>query len=164
MELNYEKDIQIDESALEVEWLGQSSLSLRYAKHLSYLRGQTARLEEMKKITRSELILKVNKDAEKLIGKKSPNANDIEAYYRTQKEYQEVVEELLLVKEELEYAELAYQEIAWTRKKALENLVILHGQRYFAGPDSPRDISKEWEKTRTQREVDASVKIGRRTK
>ena len=49
------------------------------------------------------------------------------------------------MKEELEYAELAFQEIAWTRKKSLENLVILHGQQYFAGPKMPRNISEERE-------------------
>ena len=156
--MNYEKDIRIDETALDVEWLEQASLALKYARHLSNLKADVRQLDELKKVTRSELILKVNKDPEKLIGKKSPNANDIEAFYRSQSAYVEVVDELLAAQQELEYAELAYQEIAWTRKKALENLVVLHGQQYFAGPKMPRDLSQEKQRRESQqKEIDAGV-------
>ena len=43
------------------------------------------------------------------------------------------------------------------QKTALENLVKLHGQQYFAGPSVPRDLSKEWERHERQKSVDAGV-------
>ena len=155
--MDYEKDITIDENALDIEWLDQASLALKYAKHLTQLKARVARLEEKKKTKRSELILEVNENPIELMNKKTPNAADIEAYYRTDEEYKEIVKELLLVQEEAEFAELAFQEIAWTRKKSLEYLVILHGQQYFAGPKIPRDLSKEWEQREQQKRSDEGV-------
>lgn len=160
--MNYDKDITIDETALDAEWLDQASLALKYAKHLTQLKARVARLEEKKKTKRSELILEVNENPMELMNKKTPNAADIEAYYRTNEEYKEIIKELLEVQEEAEFAELAFQEIAWTRKKSLEYLVILHGQQYFAGPKVPRDLSKEWEQKERQKRSDEGV--GRKMK
>jgi len=155
--MNYEQDMTIDVDALDVMWAGQGNLALRYAKHITQLKNKTAKLEEQKKTKRSELVLEANENPMELLNKKTPNAGDIEAYYRTNEEYKEIVKRLLVAQEESEYAELALQEIAWTRKKALEHLVILHGQQYFAGPSVPRDLSKEWAQHERQKNVDAGV-------
>jgi len=160
--MDYDKDITIDDTALDVEWLDQPSLALKYARHLTQLNARVARLEEKKKTKQSELILKVNENPIELINKKTPNAADIEAYYRTDEGYKEIIKELLLVQEEAAFAELAFQEIAWTRKKSLEYLVILHGQQYFAGPKVPRNLSKEWEQRERQKRSDEGV--GRKMK
>ena len=42
-----------------------------------------------------------------------------------------------------------------SKKDALENLVKLHGQQYFAGPKMPRDIS--WEREQKQNRADQTV-------
>ena len=141
--LDYESDMRIDETALDVEWLGQAELAFQYGKHVAGLRRKVRDLEEKKKTIRSEAILQVNNDPQGLIGKAKPNAGDIEAYYRTSQEYKDAVTELNEMYEELEHAENAKNEISFTRKKALENLVILHGQMYFAGPSIPRDLHHE---------------------
>ena len=141
--LDYEKDKRIDETGLDVEWLGQAELAIAYGKHVAELRTKVRNLEEKKKTVRSELILQVNNNSQGLIGKAKPNAGDIEAYYRTSQEYKDAITELNEMYEELEHAENAKNEISFTRKKALENLVILHGQMYFAGPSIPRDLHHE---------------------
>ena len=165
MGLNYEEDIKIDESALDLEWLDQAALSMKYGRRLSNLKNIQRQLEERKKIARSELILKVNRESEVLIGKKSPNAGDIEAFYRSRPEYQQIVEELNATITEAEFADIAYQQISWTRKAALENLVKLHGQQYFAGPSMPRDLTKEVENKERIQRTDAGVaKALQRTK
>jgi hypothetical protein len=158
-EINYEKDIHIDEDQLDVEWIEQPELAMKYAKHVAQLRTKVYQLEEEKKVTRSELIVEANEDPEGCTGKAKPNANDLEAYYRTQDSYKEVIDDLLAAKEELEFAELAFQEISWTRKNALENLVKLHAQQYFAGPSVPRDLNMkraEYNKKK-QEKVNAGV-------
>lgn len=155
--LNYEEDIKIDESALDIEWLEQAALSLKYGRHLSNLKSIQRQLEEKKKTTRSELVLKVNKNAEILIGKKSPNAGDIEAFYRNDPGYKAVIEKLNVAIEEAEFADIAYQQISWTRKAALENLVKLNGQQYFAGPSMPRDLTKEVENKERIKRTDFGV-------
>ena len=148
MELNYEQDVLINESALDVEWLNQAELGIKYGKALSRIKSIVERLEEQKKIKRSELILKANTDPVGLIGKAKPNAGDIEAYYRCDKDYKALIEELITHREELAFMEIATNEIRYTRKNALENLVKLHGQSYFAGPNVPRDLEAEVKATK----------------
>lgn len=155
--LDYERDVRIDETALDVEWLNQASLALRYARLSSYWNEQVRHLEERKKTVRSELILKANEDPSGLLGKDRPNAADIEAYYRAHADYRAVIEELNEAVAEAEFAALAKDEICYTRKKALENLVILHGQQYFAGPSVPRDLSAEAAARERQRRSNAKV-------
>ncbi len=164
MEFDFDEDVKIDETALDVEWLNQAALARRYGKHVAFLRRQVWNAEEKKKTIRSELILEVNEDPEGLIGKKKPNAADIEAYYRNSPRYKEAIVQMHAAREELELAEVAKAEIAFTRKKALEHLVILHGQMYFAGPNVPRDLSHEAAKFRANQEANAAVsKSMRRT-
>lgn len=140
MDLQYEKDIKIDESALDIEWLNQATLALQYGKHFANMKNKVRKLEERKKTVRSDLILDANEDPENTCGKSRPNANDIEAYYRQHPKYIEVVEQLNEAKHELDYAEIAKNEISFTRKAALENLVQLHGLGYFAGPKIARNL------------------------
>ena len=160
-EINYEQDIRIDETALDVEWLDQTPLALKYCRLVAYWNDKVRRLEELKKTVRSRLILEVNEDPETLLGKSKPNAADIEAYYRMNAEYQETIQELNDALKEAEYANMAKNEICFTRKQAIENLVILHGQQYFAGPRVPRDLSKEYQKREAQRHTDSKIRIGK---
>jgi len=152
--LNYERDMLIDQSGLDVELLQQASLALKYGKHHAQLKLQVDKLQERKKTLRSELIQEANRDPEKCCSKTKPNASDIEAYYRAHSDYQELIEELLQTEYELQYAGIAKWEIAVTRKEALQYLVKLHGQQYFAGPSIPRDLDEEWKRKVMQEEVD----------
>jgi len=161
-ELDYEKDIEIDESALDVEWLDQANLALRYGRHYVALRRQVQLAEERVKTIRSDLIAEANEDPEGKLGKSKPNASDIEAYYRRSEVYRKAKTDLIDKEYELGYAEIAKNEISFTRKAALENLVTLHGQQYFAGPRIPRNLSKEWENRKRQKGVDEKIARGMR--
>lgn len=156
-ELNYEQDMEIDVDALDIEWLEQAQKAMKYGRHVSALRKKVAKLEERKKIERSELIREANEDPQGCCNKDKPNSADIEAYYRSSTPYQNVVDELINAQYELSMAEVALNEVSWTRKMALENLVRLHGQQYFAGPKVPRNLSKEWEDKKSQQQADRAV-------
>ena len=164
IELDYDKDVGIDETALDVEWLGQSTLAHKYIKNLMHLRKVEKRAHEHLKTVRSDLIHKVNEDPGETVGKAKPNAADIEAYYRRSDGYKEAKEEWINAEYEADYAELVQKEISYGRKASLENLVILHGQQYFAGPKVPRDLHKEIENRREEKRKtsNSKVKIKRR--
>jgi len=162
--LDYEKDMKIDSDSLDIEWLEQASLALKYGKHLCALQAEVKQLREKVKTVRSELIRRANDDPEGCCNKAKPNAADIEAYYRSHDDYKLAVEAAQEAEYELEFAEVAKNEICYTRKAALENLVILHGQQYFAGPKVPRNISKEWEAKQKQRDTNTTVARGMRKK
>ena len=148
MNLDFERDIVIDENALDVEWLEQPRLALKYGKYLVQTKAEVRRLEQLKKTVKAELILEATEKPEECCKKPKPTIQDIESYYRRHPRYKEVVEELNKALEEMEFAEIAFKEIAITRKKALEELVELFGLQYFAGPKEPRNLSEEAKKRR----------------
>lgn len=144
--MNYEEDIRIDETALDVEWLEQASLAMRYGKHWARCKMALTLAEEKIKVVRAELIKLANEDPDKYLGEGTKaTAPNIEAFYRMHKRHKEAKQEWIDAQFELNIAEIAKNEISFTRKAALENLVVLHGQQYFAGPRIPRDLSEQRE-------------------
>lgn len=143
--LNYADDIRIDETALDVEWLEQTEKAMFYCEHAAAMRRKVSLLEEEEKLTRSRLIKKANKNPLLCCGKSKPTATDIEAYYRTHRKHMLIKQKLIEAQYQLDIAEAVRSEISFSRKMALENLVILHGQQYFAGPKERRNLTKERE-------------------
>lgn len=164
--IDYEKDILIDPNALDVEWLNQASLAMKYGKHYARCKRNLTLAEEKVKVTRSELIDEANTDPITCCGKEKPNAADIEAYYRNHKKHKAAKDEWLKASYELDIAEVAKSEISFSRKSALENLVRLVQIGYCAAPSAPRDLSFEAQKRNSDSEFNKKVSIGmkRRTK
>ena len=162
--MNYENDIRIDETALDVEWLEQASLAIKYGRHYAECRKVLVQAEEKIKVIRAELIAEANEDPQRCCNKDKPNAADIEAYYRNHKRHKRAKELWVEAQFELDMAEVAKNEISFTRKAALENLVRLHGQQYFAGPQGPRDLSVERQFRQKRTDAGIAGRMTRRTK
>ncbi len=156
--MNYETDLRIDETALDVEWLEQASLAMKYGRYYAIARRNVTEAEEKVKVTKAELISEANEDPVGCCNKEKPNAADIEAFYRNHERHKEAKKEWVDAQFELDMAEVAKNEFSFTRKAALENLVILHGQQYFAGPRVPRDLHEQ----REIRQKQINEKIGAR--
>jgi hypothetical protein len=157
--MNYEKDLRIDADALDLEWIGQATLSMKYVKHFAQCRKRLTNAEENIKVIRAELIQKANSDPVRFCKKEKPNAADIEAYYRNHPRHKEAKDEWVEAQYEFTMAEGAKNEFSFTRKAALENMVTLHGQNYFAGPSMPLNLNREWEKK--QAKEDANERAGK---
>lgn len=158
--MDYENDMDIDADQLDVEWLEQANLAFKYGRHWADCRAELLRTEENIKLVRSEIIKQVNQDPERYLGEGvKPTAPVVEAFYRNARRHQKAKKEWVDAQFEANVAEIAYKEISYTRKMALENLVKLHGQSYFAGPAVPHDISelKEKRKEAIQHRVGASL-------
>ena len=158
--MNYERDVRIDDSALDVEWLEQPQLMMKYSRYAADAGRVLEQRKEQLEVTRAELDKKIRSDPENFdIAKvtESVVANTI----ITQSEYREAQEAMIEAKHEYDMARAAVRSIDG-KKDALENLVRLHGQQYFAGPSVPRDLSKEWEEKQRQKQADTKVKIKRR--
>lgn len=158
MELNYEKDILIDETSLDVEWLNQAALAMRYGKYWADCQLKVQQAEERIKLIRAELVKEANEDPDSTLGEGvKPTGPNIEAYYRNHKRHKQAKQEWVEACYELNIADIAKKEISTTRKAALENLVRLHGQSYFSGPNMPRDINFEAEKVRKAKDTDGRI-------
>jgi len=138
---NYEEDVAIDLNALDVEWLRQPELYRKYARKWEDAKTKLRDAKEKKKFVRSKLILKCHNNPDACLGGglKSSDAK-AEAYYRSHSEYQEVIQDILDCEEEVGILDVAKNEM-FQRKTALENLVYLLGQKYFAAPKEPRDLN-----------------------
>jgi hypothetical protein len=156
MTQDYEKDIQIDESGLDVEWLRQPKLMFFYTKMVAELRRTLDRRKERLNIVKAELDKKIRQnpadfDIEKIT--ETAVSNTI----LTQEAYKEASADIIDTNYELSIAQAAVSALN-DKRTALENLVRLYGQQYFAGPSVPRNITKEWEQREKQKQ--ANTKIG----
>jgi len=155
MELNYQHDVQIDPNGLDLAWLNQAKLAIDYGNYYAKCLAAERQAEQNVKLVRSELQSAALADPSLCSGGKA-TAIAVEAYYRTHPRHVAAKEEYLRTHAELVTAEIAKREIAVSRKAALQNLVTLHGQQYFASPSIPRDL------TRTEVEQQVGVETNRR--
>jgi len=156
--MNYERDMYIDESSLDVECLEQPLLATRWGKYYNDCLDELIRTEENVKIVRSELIIEINKEPEKFLGEGiKPTDTKIEAAYRIHPRYKEAKEKWMQAMKKKNDAEIVKNEISFTRKASLENLVQLYIGQYFAGPKLPRNLTQEREKMKER----YNKKVGR---
>lgn len=143
-ELDYEKDLEIDPDNLDLEWLEQPNLFRKYSEESEFAESKVRRTHENLKTIRSELVLEVTEDPS-LANADKATGPVIEAYYRTHKKYKKAKQEWLEAEEEaglLKVAVFAFNQ----RKVALESLVKLNGQNYFASPTVPQELGEKMRK------------------
>jgi len=151
--MNYDSDIRIDETALDVEWLEQPVLMLKYTRHAADMRREADRAKE----TLESVKAKIDSDVRKSPGDfdlgKVTDASVASAILNVQ-EYKVAYQSYLDAKYEADMASGAVRAFE-QRKDALENLARLYAQQYFAGPKMPRDIT--WERQEKQKDANDIV-------
>ena len=140
-EFDYEKEIQIDEEALDLEWLDQPKLFIEIAKKSAEAQFDCDQAKANFDVVCSETEMKIrNNPTVYKIEKVTESA--VSAVLKQTKEYTDALLKLNEAKRDasiLQGAVRAFDQ----RKTALENMVRLHGQSYFAGPKIPRNLSDE---------------------
>jgi len=143
--LDYEHDIEIDQDALDLEWLEQPSLMLKYAKNLAFWKRQVEKAKTQLELVKAKLDREIRENPESFeINTKLTEAVVFNTIIK-QPEYIEANLDVINSKYEQNVAQAAVDAVDH-RKSALENLVRLYGQQYFAGPSIPNDINRDWEK------------------
>lgn len=162
MELNYKEDVAIDCDSLDVEWLRQPSLYMKYAEELAYSNDRLKRAEQRLKLVRSDLILDAKEGKVESLGAK-PSDTACEAYYRSHVDHQAAKEEFFKAAQAAEMAYLALQGIS-AKKVALENMVKLLTSSYFAAPKEPRNLSAEFKRSTESRKQELETQVKDRIK
>ncbi len=158
--LHYEQDVSIDPNALDVEWVKQAELMGVYTKHAADMKKELDEAKERLDVGRARIEMDIrNNPAAYDLNKITEGA--IQSTVILQEEHQKLVQAHTNSKYEYDIALAAVRAVD-QKKTALENLVKLLGQSYFAGPQAPRDLSQEWIKERERKEKNAKVKIQRR--
>lgn len=158
--MDYLNDIQIDESALDVEWLEQATLTYKYGIALNEISSAVRDQEDIIKLIISDLTLDLHENPEAYVGKgKKVTVAYVENYILQDVEHIKAVKKLRkLLKEEADL-KVAKDAIANTKKAALENLVRLHAANYFASPSEPRDLTEEVSISREQKGSNQKIKV-----
>lgn len=158
--MDYEKDLYIDESALDVEWLGQAPLMMRYCRELAKAEKEMVRLKEKMKVEWAILDKDIRTNpADFQIIKITEAA--VQSAIIMDKDYQGLSQELIEAQFEFNMLKGAVDSIKM-RKDALQDLVKLHGQQYFAGPTIPRDLTFEAKQRFAKETANSTIKIRRK--
>ena len=131
---------EIDMHQLDREWVAQPRLYATHARKLAKAKQAEAETKAMLDVVRAELDLSIRKspidfDLEK------PTEGSITATILVQKEYKTALNQYNAARYTVGLVQGVVDALDH-RKKALENLVHLHGQNYFATPRA-KGVSSE---------------------
>jgi hypothetical protein len=156
--MSYEQDMYIDETALDVELLEQPSLLAKYSQLLAEAKRDRDIAREAVDLKKAELNLDIrdNPEAYKL---QKVTMDVVDACILMEDSYKEAVKEFNEANYEVNVLQGVVNAIDH-RKSALENLVKLYGQNYFAGPAVPHDLTqlREDRSAETHHRIGASLK------
>jgi len=141
---SYLEDISINPDALDVEWTRQAQTFFKYAELTAKARDKMDRIKETLDVKDAQLGLKIRSNPA-AHGLEKVTEASVQALLLIDKDRMLTSENLASAKYELEILIAAVRALD-QKKAALENLVRLQGQNYFAGPEAPRNIGKEWVK------------------
>lgn len=139
--MDYDADVSIDEQALDVEWLEHPSLMGKYCSLAAAAQRDLDLAKERLDVVDAEISHSVRSDPGRY-GISKITEDLVKSTVLVQPEHQEASQDFILRKYEHAMAQGAVRAFEH-RKSALENLVRLHGQSYFAGPSVPHDLSDE---------------------
>ena len=140
-DLNYNKDLKIEADALDVEWVRQPELFMRYSEHCARSRTECDKAKEQLDVVRAEADLEIRSKYEK-----KPSEAQIANEVLLHPKVRGATEAWNQAKHQQDLM-LAAVRAFDQRKSALENLVRLAGQGYYAGPQ----VGAEELKTLSQR-------------
>ncbi len=160
--MDFENDVKIDESGLDVEWLRQADLMGKYCRHAAHAKAVMDRAKEALEVKEAEMDRVVREFPENY-GISKITETVVKNAVLTTPQRTKASKNYIDAKYEYDMAVAAVRAID-QKKTALENLVKLHGMSYFAGPSVPRDLNKEWEQAQNQSNANKTVKVQRRRK
>ena len=161
--MDYKKDIMLDENSLDLEILDQPALMMEYSQACSQAHLDMELEKQKLDLTKSKLDYNVRLEPTEygIDSKMKITEAVILGAIQQQDIYIKANEKYLKAKYDYEVMKGAVSAVE-QRKTALELLVKLHGQQYFAGPAVARDIYKERQKRVVKTNAGVSAKMQRK--
>jgi len=162
--MNYEKLVKIDNEALDIEWVQQPSNMMKATTTTANARLEMDKAADALDLVYAELDKKIRSDPDKY-GLDKVTDNSVKNAIIREEEYQDAKAEALNAKYDYEIAKGFVQSME-QKKSALEGLVKLFINSYFAGPSIPRDLSRELleKKTKEERSKKTNAGVSRKLK
>jgi aminoglycoside phosphotransferase len=128
----YRKALEIDHLALDQEWLVQPKLFFRFAARLADKKQEYQEVKRELDLLHAEISKKIRSSPSKWELVKPSNEVVLNTV-TIQPEYQDKVKEVNKKRHEVDVLEALVSAMDH-KKRALERLVILHGQNYYSTP------------------------------
>ena len=142
MTFDYEQDLQISPDSLDVEFLRQPALYMKYAEESAKAKDRLARAKETLEVTRAEIDKAIRLTPSEY-GVEKVTEGAITSTLLQLPQYQNANEAYLKAKYEADLLQAAV--IAMDQKKSsLEQLARLTVAGYCAMPSEPRDLGTAW--------------------
>ncbi len=160
----FEIDLEIDPNQLDVEAAKQGELFFKWAEKCVVAKKEVDNTKFRLEFLMAKIESKARTDPDAFGLKKITEAS-IAAAVKTSAEYLEAYEEWLSMKSNAALLDKAVEAME-QKKRMIESLITLHGQKYFAGPSVPRDLCSAWSNYKDDRskKVIQKTKMRRRTK
>jgi len=156
---DYIYDMKIEPDELDLEWLDQPKLMVKYSAKLAEAKERRDLMKEEVDLIKAELDRDIREDPEKFELQKITETAVMNCIL-TQDDYKDAQEQLRRANYDVNVLQGVVSAVE-QRKAALENMVRLLGQNYFAGPAIPRDLQEEM--LLKQKDSNKKVKMKRRT-
>lgn len=156
-DLDYNSDLAIEEGALDVEWLDHSNRMFKYCRIQADAHRALDQAKNAMAATKAQLERDIRTDPDAygvVAGARGITEGAIAAAVLTHDDYSAANQAVIEAQYQYEIVQGAVKSFEH-RKAALEGLVRLHGQQYFAGPAVPRNLSQE----RAERDARAQTHV-----
>ena len=136
--------LAIDVDRLDEEWVEQPTLFFRYAAKAADAKLMLNEAEAELDVVDAELASLIREKFERFGFNKPPAVETVKATVLLQDEHQEAQKVVNKARHDLDVFQAAVSALDH-RKRALENLVFLHGQNYFSSPRANKSSREEVE-------------------
>lgn len=134
------KLMDLDLGTLELHWVEQEKFHRRFARQAVEVKDRLNRANSALELTEAEVKGKIRRNPSKWGIDKLTEGQVSEATIRSEA-YQAAVTEVNEAKHEVDVLQATLNTLEH-RKRALENLVTLHGQSYFAKPHVSAEVER----------------------
>lgn len=148
--------LSVDRDRLDEDWEKQADFSWEFGEQLANAKLELDTLKGELEVIKAELDLKIRRDPERYLQTEKITESAVKAYVTLSKKVQRKETEIIEKKHEIDIL-TSYLKSIDDKKRALEKLVDLHGQNYFAKPRAP-EHSREAMESIERRNVRRGVK------
>ena len=153
---DYNKDLMIDPDGLDVEWLNQPARYMRYSELSAQARRDVDRAKAALDVVRATLDRDIRQHPDKFsLDKITESA--VQSVLVVDPKYRTASDAVIQAQYEADLLNSAVRAFD-QRKSALEGLVRLQGQGYFAAPSVPHDLALEARKRSGEAAVVSRIK------
>ena len=161
--MSYENDTYIEETKLHVECLDQPRLMKKYSDLLAEAKRALEHEKHRLDVLKAELdkAVRANPEVYEIHGKITEA--QVTAAITTSADHKKLSEAIIELQYEVNMLKGTVDAIN-SKKDMLEELIRLHGQNYFSGPNVPHNIEDDWIRRLRQSTANQKVKIKRKNK